>query len=261
MPQRVLLLGASGFIGQELNVSLLSNYNVFKLDRSSQTFNLQLSQIKPDIVINCSSSKPNASFLESLGANFLFQMKCLNVISTAKTSKFKWVQVGSYYELQIAQGRNDFYSIHKALCRRLLTEAASEGIIDLTTIFLPHIFGKGENPNRITPYLKNQFQTGETASITSGQQYLPMLPIEDAVEAITAAISSTQTVCSASPIWHGKVIDLANLIHSQVGNGFINLEQTRKSVDEKFSPITFPPKVNAWNARFEIEEYLRMYKP
>jgi nucleoside-diphosphate-sugar epimerase len=261
MPQRVLVLGASGFIGQELIRNQLNSYNVFKLDRSSQTFDLQLSQLKPDIVINCSSSKPNASFLESLSANFLFQMKCLNVISSAKISKFKWVQIGSYFELQIAQGRNDFYSIHKELCRRLLSEAASEGIIDLTTIFLPHIFGKGENPNRITPYLKNQFQSGEIAFMTSGQQYLPMLPIEDAVEAVEAAISSIQTVCSASPIWHGKVIDLANLIHSQIGNGSINSEQTRKSTDEKFSPTTFPPKVNGWNARFEFEEYLRMYKP
>ena len=257
MSQRVLLLGANGFIGKQLLSCLEKNYDVLELDRKSGTFDIELAQSNPDVVINCSASSPDAGFFESINANILFQMNCLKTISKAKTSSFKWVQVGSYFELQIVHGRKDHYSVHKALCRKLLLEAATDGLIDLTTIFLPHIYGVGEKSSRIIPYLKSQFQKSEVASISSGGQYLPILSLDDAVTAIRAAIHSNQIECSATPVWHGKVIELANSIQEQMGSGFLTSDSMNISKDATFPPTSFPPQVEDWEPKVQFTDFLK----
>lgn len=256
MVQKVLVLGAGGFIGRHLLNHLDDRYEVMTLHHRSQNLDLLLEEWIPDILINCSASANDANFSNSLEANLLYQMKCLRLISQRRKTSFKWVQIGSYYELQIKFGRDDNYSLHKALCRTLLEQARREGMIELTTVFLPHVFGAGERPNRIVSSLKSRLNEGETVTISSGEQYIPILAVEDACRAITKAIQTDQVTCSATPIWYGRVSEFAGLIHQKIQKGLTVQDPSRVSVDAKYPKVVFPQRVNGWAPSILFDEFL-----
>lgn len=256
MARKALVLGASGYIGRHLLKYLEGEYEVRTLSHRSQDLALLLEEWLPDVVINCSASTNYANFSDSIEANLLYQMNCLRQISQRRKTPFRWVQLGSYYELQIEFGRNDNYSLHKALCRTLLEQARSEGMIDLTTIFLPHVFGSDERPNRIISSLTWQLNNGEQVTISSGEQFLPILAVEDACRAISKSIETDQIMCSATPVWYGRVSELAALIHERIGKGLVLSDPTRISVDAKYPQVVFPPRVKSWEPSILFGEFL-----
>lgn len=256
MTKRILLLGARGYIGTSLQKLLQSDYEVHTLDRNSKYLDLEIENSNPDIVINCSASQADANFLDSIDANLLYQMKCLSLISKGRATPFKWVQIGSYFELQIVSGRSDNYSKHKVLCRAFLADAQREGLINLTTIFLPHVFGEGENSKRLSPYLREQFKKGEVANISSGIQYRPLLSLQDATTAIIEALETDQLICSATPIWYGQITELASIINERLRSDLLILNPKIVSDDAEFSRVTFPPAVAGWEAKMQLEDFL-----
>ena len=256
MSQKVLLLGASGFIGSHLGNHLKSTYEILTINRQSNDFLNLIKMGKPDVIINCSASSPNADFFESLDANVNFQMKCLRVLASQSQKPIKWVQVGSYFELQIVFGRRDNYSIHKALCRTLLEQVNESGLINLTTIFLPHVFGPGEMSSRIIPSITSQLLANKEMEISKGDQYLPILSVQDTCEAISMAIQTDQASCSASPMWYGKLKDLANLMHQALKKGNLKVNLSKVSIDDSFPQVQFPPTVKNWSPNFGFEYFL-----
>lgn len=256
MTQKVLVLGASGFIGKHLLNYLDTGFEVRKLRHREENLVSLLEDWHPDVVINCSASTNYANFSDSVEANILYQMNCLRLIWQRRGAPFKWVQLGSYYELQIEFGRKDNYSLHKALCRTLLEQASQEGMIHLTTVFLPHVFGSNERPDRIVSSLILKLNRGEEANTSSGEQFLPILTVEDACRAIAKSIDTNQVVCSATPIWHGRVSELASLIHQRIGKGLIRPNPANVSVDARYPQVVFPAKVHGWDPLIPFDEFL-----
>lgn len=256
MLDRVLLLGANGFIGTYLRTYLANEYEVLVIDRHLGNVEDQIRALKPDIVINCSASLPNANFFDSLSANVLYQIQCLKIVSSGKLTPIKWVQVGSYFELQIEFGRKDNYSKHKTLCRTILEQADAQGVVDLQTIYLPHVFGSGENPKRIVPFLREGLQKDLKMTISSGEQYLPLLSVQDTCTAIALAIETDQEACAATPVWYGQVKELAALMQKTINSGSVILDKSIESVDAHFPPVQFPPSVKGWQATIKFEDFL-----
>lgn len=256
MSQKVLLLGASGFIGSHLGNHLKSTYEILTINRQSNDFLNLIKMGKPDVIINCSASSPNADFFESLEANVNFQMRCLQVLASQSQKPIRWVQVASYFELQIVFGRRDNYSIHKALCRALLEQMSERGFINLTTIFLPHVFGHGEMASRVIPSITSQLLANKEIEISKGDQYLPILSVQDTCEAISMAIQTDQDSCSASPMWYGKLKDLANLMHQALKKGNLRVNPSKVSIDDSFPQVQFPPTVKNWSPNFGFEYFL-----
>jgi nucleoside-diphosphate-sugar epimerase len=254
--RKVLVLGASGFIGKHLLNYLDVGFEVRPLRHRSQNLVSLLEEWVPDVVINCSASTNYANFSDSVEANLLYQMNFLRLIWQRRGTPFKWIQLGSYYELQIEFGRNDNYSLHKALCRTLLEQAHCEGMIGLTTVFLPHVFGSDERPDRIISSLIGQLNKGEEVTISSGEQFLPILAVEDACQAISKSIENDQVTCSATPIWYGRVSELASLIHQRIGKGLVLPNPARVSVDAKYPQVVFPPRVSGWEPSILFDEFL-----
>jgi nucleoside-diphosphate-sugar epimerase len=254
--QKVLLLGASGFIGSHLENHLKSTYQILTVNRKSSDFLNLLRMAEPDVIINCSASAPTADFFESLEANVNFQMRCLEVLTSQSQKPIKWVQVASYFELQIVFGRRDNYSIHKSLCRALLEQMSERGLINLTTIFLPHVFGRGEMASRIIPSITSELLANKEMQISKGDQYLPILGVQDTCVAISMAIQTDQDSCSASPMWYGKLKDLANLMHQTLKKGNLKVNPSKVSIDDSFPPVQFPPSVNNWSPSFGFEDFL-----
>ena len=256
MKQKVLILGESGFIGNHLKSMLNLAYEVIDFNRKAQTLHEVLSENLPDIVINCSASKASATIMESYEANIKFQMECILVLLNLKAPTIKWIQVASYFELQIPMGRNDNYTLDTQICRSILHRIEATHLIQLTTIYLPHVFGKGEDANRLIPTLTNKLQNGELAEISQGEQFLPILGIEDCCSAIVAAISTNQLVCSAAPIWYDRVKLLAKIMEKTISKGEVRMNIAKKSLDNAFPRVDFPPHVKNWNPSLTFDDFI-----
>jgi len=256
LKQKVLVLGGNGFIGNHLISTLPEIYEVIDFDRQAHSLEETISNSFPDIVINCSASQANAKSVESFEANIEFQMKCIKLLLKNTIQPFKWIQVASYFELQIALGRKDNYSLDKQTCRLLLHRIEEEGLIELTTIFLPHVFGEGENINRVIPSITKNLQNGQITEISRGEQFLPILGVEDCCLAISAAIFTDQLICSATPIWYDRVNLLASIMENVISRGVVRVNPEKMSIDNSFPKVEFPPKVKNWVAKMTFDDFI-----
>lgn len=256
MKKKVLVLGGNGFIGKHLISTLSATYEVIEFNRQVDSIEDVLSKKFPDFVINCSASQANANAIESFDANIDFQMNCVKLLLKKNDKPFKWIQVASYFELQIPMGRNDNYSLDKQICRSILHRLEEDGFIKLTTIYLPHIFGEGENTNRIIPFIIKNLRDGQIAEISQGDQYLPILGVEDCCSAIVAAIHTDQLICSATPIWYGRVRSLATIMKNAIAKGLLEIDFNNKSVDNALPKVEFPSEVTNWKAKMSFDDFV-----
>jgi len=256
MKKKVLVLGGNGFIGKHLISTLSATYEVIEFNRQVDSIEDVLAKKFPDFVINCSASQANANVIDSFEVNIEFPMNCIKLLLKNNDKPFKWIQVASYFELQISMGRNDNYSLDKQICRSLLHRLEENGFIKLTTIYLPHIFGEGENTNRIIPFLIKNLRGGQIAEISQGDQFLPILGVEDCCSAIVAAIHTDQLICSATPIWYGRVRILATIMKNAIDKGVLKIDSNNKSVDNALPKVEFPPEVKNWTAKMAFDDFV-----
>ncbi len=256
MREKVLILGGNGFIGHHLKPIIGEKFDLIQFDRALNSLEEIFKKDAPDIVINCSASKANDTVIKSLEANIEFQLECLKLIFKYNKKNVKWVQIASYFELQIPMGRKDNYSIDKAFLRSILNRLTENNLIKLTTIFLPHVFGEGENQNRIIPSIKNALSGGGIAEISRGEQFLPILGVKDCCMAIVAAAKTDQIVCSATPIWYDRVMSLALIMESAIAKGTIRINPEKISVDNSFPKVEFPPQVINWQPEMDFHSFI-----
>jgi nucleoside-diphosphate-sugar epimerase len=95
------------------------------------------------------------------------------------------------------------------------TLAARVGV-PFVTLRLFGVFGVGEGPRRLIPYLIDQLRCDEPADLTPGQQVRDFLYVEDIVEAFVRSVrdanltlSEAYNVCSARPI---RIRDIGEMV-------------------------------------------------
>jgi len=201
---KITILGSNGYIGSNL-INKLKNRTAVQLVTRNNSEKITFSDRDLNVVINLCSSKISDDPAISYESNFNFQREIL-VENAGKP--FLWIQISSYYELQIAHGRSDNYSIHKTEFRKFLNEWESEHVGFLhKCLFLPHVFGRNETGDRLIPSLK-QLNLGKKTLFGSKDHYIPILYIDDAIAAIILVINSRQKISMATPIWYGKLNEL-----------------------------------------------------
>jgi dTDP-6-deoxy-L-talose 4-dehydrogenase (NAD+) len=125
----------------------------------------------------------------------------------------RFIGIGTCLEYDLTAGR---LSIETSL--RPLTTYAGTKVAAFTALsnWLPqekvefawcrlfYLFGDGEDPRRLVPYLHSKLAAGEPAELTSGCQIRDFLDVEDAAEMIVnVALSDRQgpiNICSERPI-------------------------------------------------------------
>jgi nucleoside-diphosphate-sugar epimerase len=256
--QRVLVLGSKGYIGRYLYRFLEKETDVFVHSRRTEEISEVVKKIRPTIVINCSASSLNEKFNNSLEANFLYQSDFLRCL-TESDAPITWIQLASYYELQIPFGRADYYSHHKSLFRNLLTTMHESEKVRVKTLFLPHVFGLDEKPSRIIPTIRNMILNKIPSNFSKGDQFLPLLHIGDASEAIWKSVFSEEKVTSATPFWHGRVRELVELAVGLDNTSLAKFDPENLQVDNFYPRVEFPSKVTNWEPKYSLDnliEYL-----
>jgi nucleoside-diphosphate-sugar epimerase len=100
------------------------------------------------------------------------------------------------------------YGAAKAAASVLVQSIARQAGLNLITLRLFGVYGPGEAPSRLAPYLIERLLRNEPADLTSGLQVRDLLYIDDVVEAFWTAAQghaslrgqTTFNVCSGEPV-------------------------------------------------------------
>lgn len=253
---KVLLLGSRGFIGKALGLKLERIHELVKVDRKTDLETLFKSDQTYDYIINCASSNPNAGLNQSHEDNFLYP-KQFFVNALTKN----WIQIESYFQIQIPLGRVDPYSTEKQRFSEFLDlEAATQNLPKVHHLYMPHIFGEGDRPERLISAASTSFRSGEDFQTSCGSQFLPLLHISDAVDGIARFIENPTTCASCSPFWYGSVRDLLELISAQFLGTRVLYGRKPDPVDIDFPRIEFPQSIEGWQPKMQLNEFLEWVK-
>jgi nucleoside-diphosphate-sugar epimerase len=253
---KVLLLGSNGFIGKALGLKLERKHELVKVDRKTDLVSFFKSEETYDFTINCSSSSPNADPFQSHESNFLYPREFF-----ANVKSRNWIQIESYFQIQIALGRADSYSIEKQRFSAFLDEeAATRGSPQIHHLYMPHVFGEGDRPERLISAAISSFRSGEDFQTSTGSQFLPLLHVSDAVDGITRFMQNPTKSASCTPFWYGSVKELLDLISAQFPGVRILYGRNTDPADADFPRVEFPPSVEGWQPKMQLNDFLRWVK-
>lgn len=249
---KIVLLGSNGFIGKSLCADLKDHHEVVEVSRESDLSKLFESQDTYDYIINCASSNPTADAETANDSNFHYPKQFINNLNTRS-----WIQLDSYFQLQIRMGRNDPYTLEKQEFSEYLdSRLAIQNSPSIHHLFLPHVFGEGDRPGRLISSAISSFLNEDIFETSSGTQFLPLLHISDAVNGIIKYIENPYQTAVCQPFWYGSVKELLNLISSQFINARVKYGRKPNPVDANFPCVEFPHYIEGWEPKMQLTEFL-----
>jgi nucleoside-diphosphate-sugar epimerase len=137
------------------------------------------------------------------------------------------VGIGSCFEYDLSAGHLSVetplkastpYAQAKADAFAALSQLLPQHAIEFTWCRLFYLFGEGEDPRRLVPYVRAKLKAGEPAELSSGTQIRDFLDVREAgrmiVEVALGPVQGPVNICSAQPI---TVRQLAETIADEFG--------------------------------------------
>jgi nucleoside-diphosphate-sugar epimerase len=234
---KVALIGSNSFLAQYILREFLQ-FNItpelFGLFKNPENPELVFHRFQwPDFPINLASLLNFDIIVYTAGAgiqadlqepreliyelNSFLPIRILNFLSV-NNFRGKVITFGSYFEIgnepephyyteeEVAVAQNHLPN-HYASSKRILTRhLASSPYLPLSYHFiLPNIYGKGENPARLIPYLINSVKQGTEIKLTSGYQVRQYLHAAD-IARVVLLVSTTShpgglyNLCNREPV-------------------------------------------------------------
>ena len=201
---RVLLTGATGFLGSHLLKALVSKgYEVVVLNRSpSDTWRLKgfentfksydidrvplqtaFEEQPIDIVIHtaCAYGKKGESMQEILETNLMFGIKLLNTSISFNSKSF--FNTGTFFNIgALSYKYLNYYALSKKQFEEWLQVASDK--IQVINLKLEHMFGEQDGNDKFTTWILNELkQEKPTIPLTAGTQKRDFIYIDDVVSA------------------------------------------------------------------------------
>jgi dTDP-6-deoxy-L-talose 4-dehydrogenase (NAD+) len=103
------------------------------------------------------------------------------------------------------------YSAAKAAAFMALSQWLPSRSVEFAWCRLFYLYGEGEHPERLVPYVQSQLAAGEPAELTSGDQVRDYLDVREAAEQIVdiafGTIRGAVNVCSGRPITVRQLVE------------------------------------------------------
>lgn len=248
LPERVaktvLLTGASGFVGRQVCRGLLDQgYEVVVTVRRQSA---RRSDLEPgisriietddlfqeteewwadklvgiDVVVHAAWYVEWRKYVDS-DAN----LDCLTgtlalVRAASRAGVGHFVGLGTCMEYQLPSSHltidsplqpQNLYSACKLSVYHILLEYSKQHGLAFSWCRVFYLFGEGENPSRLVPYIRRQIENGEIAKLSAGTQIRDFLDVKRAGEMIANVVTTGQrgaiNICSGTPITIRKLAE------------------------------------------------------
>jgi nucleoside-diphosphate-sugar epimerase len=300
-PTTALITGVTGFVGSALARRLMAEgvrvkglvrrrsrsdclvelrgIEIIEVDRHDPaTLRRVLKQAQPDVVYNLAAAgvvDEKCALDELLHANI--ELACHLTQAVAESVSATMVHAGSCFEYGVGSGEEfmrenaalrpfSIYGASKAAASLLVESIARQAGVNLITLRLFGVYGPGEAPERLAPFLIERLHRSEPADLTAGLQVRDLLYIDDVVEAFFTAAQghealrgqTTFNVCSGQPVTvrqvGGMLAELMNVPESLLRWG------ARPPRDNEPARIVGDPQrfclATGWRPRVSLREGL-----
>ena len=251
MSKKILLTGATGFVGYKVFTNLnQNNFSIRAIVRNNKKKFIEENKLSTDLIIvddlfnksedwwteQCKGidtiihtawyTEPG-KYLQST-KNIDCLIGSLNLAKGAiKAGVRRFVGVGTCFEYDL--NVNDvsittplkpksLYSNSKVALFSILSELLKKESMEFVWCRLFYLFGDGEDDRRLVPYIHNQLSKNKNVELTSGKQIRDFLDVSDASEIIfNISINKHQgpiNICSGIPI---TIKELAEKIADKYG--------------------------------------------
>lgn len=246
------MLGANGFIGSRLTLYLASRgWRVDRIVRTLQapsnhewafgeTFEIgphgdaldqALEASTPEIVFNLAASGigRNVACAELVDGNAGLVARLLDAVDPTTTRRI--VHAGSWSQYSIIDPGIDLgdaepmepptpYGAAKVGAELLGRARGAQMGLDFVTLRLFNVYGPGEGPHRLVPYVARNVAAGRAVSLTSGEQVRDFVHIDDVTAAFEHAALLPNVGSPSFNVATGigtKVRDVASRVVEEVG--------------------------------------------
>ncbi|MCH9743479.1 MAG: NAD(P)-dependent oxidoreductase [Gammaproteobacteria bacterium] len=278
MCKKILIIGASGFIGSNLTKklqstgSIISTFSKKKMNidgcheytgdiRDSDSIRRVVQAEQPTIVYHLASLINNRYSVNNVRAHMETNIiGTINVMSALRYCGNLELLCMLGTALIDQSDRSNIYAASKA-CQRIMLQLMSSNDDIPTTILNPGIaFGPGQRGNMLIPSLISALSQKRYFNMTEGLQTRDFLYIDDLVEAMILLIDNKNSIGMEIEIGSGealKVADVANFIAKELNaEEFLNLgglnykknEVMNYSVNNEMAReiLSWRPKVNIY---------------
>ena len=219
---RVLLTGASGFVGRETLAALarrdvetiavsrerpplLGSVDWRRIDLlDASTLERSLACIRPDIVVHLAWTVEPGLFwtapanLDWVAATLhlckaAHRAGARRLVGVGTCNEYAWPLTGNCNENSTASRPSSLYSACKDATRRVLEAFGSSVGLEVAWARPFYLFGVGERTDRLVPYIARALAMGEPALCSSGSVIRDYMDVRDAGEALTALALSNVT--------------------------------------------------------------------
>jgi nucleoside-diphosphate-sugar epimerase len=231
----IAITGASGFVGKHVlnhlsqenhNIKILirkckikdqyePNIRVIELDNLFKEKIETLKEILKDVEILIHLAwyaEPSKYLTSPLNIDCL--TGTLNLAQAfAEAGGRRFIGIGTCFEYDIDQyllsvntplNPKTIYAASKTSAFQLLTQILPALNVEFAWCRLFYLYGEGEDPRRLVPYIRQKLSIGEIAELTSGKQIRDFLDVQDAakmiIEEALGSLQGATNICSGIPI-------------------------------------------------------------
>ena len=241
--QKILILGSTGFVGKNIielfksqkhittfgttrDLSLVSESNIY-FDIENQDSWENISQIKPDIIINSSGYdvvKEEKELEKMYNINYLKIQQFIKFLELKAPSVF-WLQIGTAFEYDLEAGKIDEQTpctplSHYGISKFLLSHFFLNKTQLRFSIIRPFaMFGAGESDSKIIPLLINAQLKKQTIQLSSGEQIRDYFFVGDLAAfllKLTTQIENIPSVMSVGSNQPISLLELSNKLSTQI---------------------------------------------
>jgi len=287
---KILITGATGFIGRELVKKLQYNYEIVTLVRENSDISiinkltckivkykqhLEILEIfqkeKVTGVIHCASSvivEHNENNIEELlNSNIMYGTYLLEA---SKQSGVKWfINTGTFWQNYNTNDYNpvNLYAATKEAFQNLAKYYTETSSIVFTTLKLNDTFGENDTRDKVFNLWNNISKTNQSLDMSKGNQIIDISYIEDIINAYTILIGHLNSYKSLE--FNNKVFavksnermtlkELSKIFEEVVGKKLnINWDKRPYRNREVMNPISNIEVVPNWKQKYTLKEAIK----
>ena len=278
---RVVITGASGFIGKPLSKMLAElGFEVLAVARkrpdgesinllswleadlsSPETYQKAIKSFSPEVLIHLAWQDIPDYSLEKSILNLNQSLEFISFITEIKSCQ-KILISGSCWEYDITQGEcnenyigrpKDYFTLSKHSLRLWLSMITKDKSISLGWFRLFYVYGPGQKPHSLIPSVLNHLKDGSLPDIKTLHNSSDYIFIDDVVDAFAIAVKSTfeSGIYNLGTGKSTSVLEVCRIAERIVLNSSI---LTRKIEKKSSSPIS---DVNFWAGVSSSQKHLK----